>query len=252
MTTYDDANLEPSEVREPSLDELLGDVLGLIDQVVEARLADGELARRRARIKGDVDRGAPTPSASGCDGLVLPRLADLLAIVSATRDQWPQRLRVSLAAVRRRLIAAADRDAEEIRGTARQAAERYQGTAFKRAAETVAAARQEADHILGVARQEAEQITDAEVDRAADDGWRRAAAASAPSDGGTTRSGLPKRVQAAQPVPGGIDSQAAGVKARRTPDEVRGLLSAYHRGVQRSRTSDGSGPAQRSIDEERR
>jgi signal transduction histidine kinase len=86
---------------------------------------------------------------------------------------------------------------------------------------------------------------------AADDGWRRAAAASAPSDGGTTRSGLPKRVPAAQLVPGGIDTQAAGVKARRTPDEVRGLLSAYHRGVQRGRSGDGSGPAQRSSDEER-
>jgi hypothetical protein len=86
---------------------------------------------------------------------------------------------------------------------------------------------------------------------AADDGWRAAAAASAPAAAGTTRSGLPKRVPAAQLVPGGIDPQAAGVKARRTPDEVRGLLSAYHRGVQRGRTGDGGGPAQRSTDEER-
>jgi hypothetical protein len=86
---------------------------------------------------------------------------------------------------------------------------------------------------------------------AADDGWRAAAAASTPSTGGTTRSGLPKRVPAAQLVPGGIDPNSAGVKARRTPDEVRGLLSAYHRGVQRGRTGDGGGPAQRSTDEER-
>src|SRR5262249_25062049 len=86
---------------------------------------------------------------------------------------------------------------------------------------------------------------------AADDGWRAAAAASKPSTAGTTRSGLPKRVPAAQLVPGGIDNQAAGVKARRTPDEVRGLLSAYHRGVQRGRTGDGGGPAQRSTNEER-
>jgi hypothetical protein len=86
---------------------------------------------------------------------------------------------------------------------------------------------------------------------AADDGWRRAAAASAPTDGGTTRSGLPKRVPAAQLVPGGIDPQAAAAKARRTPDEVRGLLSAYHRGVQRGRTGDGNGSAPRSTDEER-
>jgi hypothetical protein len=86
---------------------------------------------------------------------------------------------------------------------------------------------------------------------AADDGWRAAAAASRPSDGGTTRSGLPKRVPAAQLVPGGIDPQAAGVKSRRTPDEVRGLLSAYHRGVQRGRTGDAATPASRTTDEER-
>jgi signal transduction histidine kinase len=85
---------------------------------------------------------------------------------------------------------------------------------------------------------------------AADDGWRAAAAAAAPAASGTTRSGLPKRVPAAQLVPGGIDPNAAGVKARRTPDEVRGLLSAYHRGVQRGRTGDG-GQAQPSSDEER-
>jgi hypothetical protein len=86
---------------------------------------------------------------------------------------------------------------------------------------------------------------------AADDGWRAAAAASEPSNGGTTRSGLPKRVPAAQLVPGGIDPLAAGAKARRTPDEVRGLLSAYHRGVQRGRTGDAGSPASRPTDEER-
>jgi signal transduction histidine kinase len=71
---------------------------------------------------------------------------------------------------------------------------------------------------------------------AADDGWRAAAAAAQPKDGGTTRSGLPKRVPAAQLVPGAVDTRSTTARTRRTPDEVRGLLSAYHRGVQRGRT----------------
>jgi hypothetical protein len=41
----------------------------------------------------------------------------------------------------------------------------------------------------------------------------------------------------AQLVPGGVDKAATSVQ-RRTPESVRGLLSAYHRGVQRGRTKD--------------
>jgi signal transduction histidine kinase len=73
----------------------------------------------------------------------------------------------------------------------------------------------------------------------ADAGWRAAADAATPRDGGTTRSGLPKRVPAAQLVPGAVESRGASTR-KRTPDEVRGLLSAYHRGVQRGR-SGGEG-----------
>ncbi|OKI69024.1 sensor histidine kinase [Micromonospora sp. CB01531] len=72
---------------------------------------------------------------------------------------------------------------------------------------------------------------------AADDGWARASQAAEPSTGGTTRSGLPKRVPQAQLVPGGIEPKGGRSRAKRTPDEVRGLLSAYHRGVQRGRTA---------------
>jgi hypothetical protein len=71
---------------------------------------------------------------------------------------------------------------------------------------------------------------------AADDGWQRAMAAAEPPDAGTTRSGLPKRVPQAQLVPGGVQSSSRN-QNRRSPDEVRGLLSAYHRGVQRGRTA---------------
>jgi hypothetical protein len=70
---------------------------------------------------------------------------------------------------------------------------------------------------------------------AADDGWRAASAASEVPVAGTTQAGLPKRVPMAQLVPGGVEKPAASAQ-RRTPEAVRGLLSAYHRGVQRGRT----------------
>ncbi|MET8151598.1 nitrate- and nitrite sensing domain-containing protein [Actinoplanes sp. NPDC005259] len=71
---------------------------------------------------------------------------------------------------------------------------------------------------------------------AADDGWQRAMAAAEPVVNDTTRSGLPKRVPQAQLVPGGVQDSPRN-QNRRSPDEVRGLLSAYHRGVQRGRTA---------------
>ncbi|MDG4793979.1 nitrate- and nitrite sensing domain-containing protein [Micromonospora sp. WMMD1082] len=75
---------------------------------------------------------------------------------------------------------------------------------------------------------------------AADEGWSRASRAAEPTPAGTTRSGLPKRVPQAQLVPGGIQPRTGREHSRRTPDEVRGLLSAYHRGVQRGRTAGGT------------
>ena len=52
----------------------------------------------------------------------------------------------------------------------------------------------------------------------------------------TTTAGLPKRTPMAQLVPGGVDRGGTPFQ-RRTPEAVRGLLSAYHRGVQRGRQS---------------
>ncbi|MEU7928597.1 sensor histidine kinase [Micromonospora sp. NPDC049801] len=72
---------------------------------------------------------------------------------------------------------------------------------------------------------------------AADEGWTLASRAAEPAPAGTTRSGLPKRVPQAQLVPGGIEPKGGRDRSRRTPDEVRGLLSAYHRGVQRGRSA---------------
>jgi hypothetical protein len=72
-------------------------------------------------------------------------------------------------------------------------------------------------------------------DSPADEGWRAAAAAARPSVRTQTRSGLPKRVPQAQLVPGGVDTAGSAAGAQRTPTDVRGLLSAYHSGVQRGR-----------------
>jgi signal transduction histidine kinase len=84
---------------------------------------------------------------------------------------------------------------------------------------------------------------------AADEGWQRASAAAEPAPAGITRSGLPKRVPQAQLVPGGVEPAGGPDRSKRTPDEVRGLLSAYHRGVQRGRTA-GAGNGQSRTTEE--
>ncbi|WP_446218265.1 nitrate- and nitrite sensing domain-containing protein [Micromonospora sp. IBHARD004] len=80
---------------------------------------------------------------------------------------------------------------------------------------------------------------------AADDGWRAASAATEVPVEETTQKGLPKRTPMAQLVPGGVEKPSASVQ-RRTPEGVRGLLSAYHRGVQRGRNhptdSNSTGP----------
>jgi len=65
-----------------------------------------------------------------------------------------------------------------------------------------------------------------------------ASQAADPQVDGTTSAGLPRRVPMAQLVPGGVEKETANAN-RRSPEQVRGLLSAYHRGVQRGRTRTG-------------
>jgi len=78
---------------------------------------------------------------------------------------------------------------------------------------------------------------------AADDGWRAARRAEEAPVRTQTMTGLPKRVPQAQLVPGGVESGSPAT-TQRNPDGVRGLLSAYHRGVQRGRgVDDGSANA---------
>jgi hypothetical protein len=73
---------------------------------------------------------------------------------------------------------------------------------------------------------------------AADDGWHAARAAAEPEVSAVTDAGLPKRVPMAQLVPGGVEKAPTNAN-KRSPEQVRGLLSAYHRGVQRGRTRGG-------------
>ncbi|GIG65556.1 sensor histidine kinase [Phytomonospora endophytica] len=79
--------------------------------------------------------------------------------------------------------------------------------------------------------------TDFWGETSADDGWRAARAATSPTAEVRSDNGLPKRTPMAQLVPGSIevpDEQPMRAQ-QRDPEGVRGLLSAYHRGVQRGR-----------------
>jgi signal transduction histidine kinase len=71
---------------------------------------------------------------------------------------------------------------------------------------------------------------------AADEGWQAASALAEDHEFSTTATGLPKRVPMSQLVPGGVEKGTVSAH-KRTPEAVRGLLSAYHRGVQRGRSS---------------
>ena len=110
---------------------------------------------------------------------------------------------------------------------------------------------------------------------AGDDGMRAAEAAREPSSGGTTGAGLPRRVPRANLVPGAVD-QAGGAQSSsdqgnagfgtrsepptrptapdaaglsRSPDEVRGRLTNFRRGIQQGRTAGSGGSAPRPRDE---
>ncbi|WP_181871168.1 sensor histidine kinase [Sphaerisporangium album] len=73
-----------------------------------------------------------------------------------------------------------------------------------------------------------------------DAGWQAAQAASDPSLGGITSSGLPKRVPKANLVPGSADpgpSVFASPQPTLSPDRVRSRLSSFQQGVRRGRAA---------------
>ncbi|MGH8793214.1 MAG: ATP-binding protein, partial [Stackebrandtia sp.] len=81
----------------------------------------------------------------------------------------------------------------------------------------------------------------------ADQGWQVAAEASRREAEDDTKAGLPRRKPGDRLVPGSVrqpEDEPPTAKLRRNPEGVRGLLSAYHRGVQRGR--DGESTTNRS------
>ncbi|MBB5116761.1 HAMP domain-containing protein [Streptomyces eurocidicus] len=80
-----------------------------------------------------------------------------------------------------------------------------------------------------------------------DERWRRAEQVREPAAGGTTSSGLPRRVPRANLVDGTAEQQQStpvGPQVSRAPDDVRGRLTNLRRGIQQGRqagnTSTGS------------
>ena len=76
---------------------------------------------------------------------------------------------------------------------------------------------------------------------AADRGWQVAAEIDSRQPDESTGAGLPKRRPMERLVPGSVDQpeqNRPSPTVRRDPEGVRGLLSAYHRGVQRGRGND--------------
>ncbi|MEU3351480.1 nitrate- and nitrite sensing domain-containing protein [Streptomyces sp. NPDC037389] len=77
-----------------------------------------------------------------------------------------------------------------------------------------------------------------------DERWRRAEAVREPAAGGTTTSGLPRRVPRANLVEGTAEQQSpstTGPQVSRAPDDVRGRLTNLRRGIQQGRQA-GNGP----------
>ncbi|HEY3506288.1 MAG TPA: nitrate- and nitrite sensing domain-containing protein [Actinocatenispora sp.] len=69
----------------------------------------------------------------------------------------------------------------------------------------------------------------------ADEGWRAASSAAATRPEPPSGGGLPRRQPMAELVPGAVEGPQP--VARRSPEAVRGLLSAYQRGIERGRSS---------------
>jgi hypothetical protein len=112
---------------------------------------------------------------------------------------------------------------------------------------------------------------------AGDEGFRAAEAAREPASGGTTTAGLPRRVPRANLVPGGVEAgrsgatpaapgivpgtpvapPAAGMPSSapqnlgmsRNPDDVRGRLTNFRRGIQQGRTAGAGATAPSPRDE---
>ncbi|NEE54824.1 HAMP domain-containing protein [Streptomyces sp. SID8455] len=85
-----------------------------------------------------------------------------------------------------------------------------------------------------------------------DDRWMEAGKLKRPQSGGTTSSGLPRRVPKANLVEGTAEqTPQGGPQVSRDPEDVRGRLSNLRRGVQRGRTAGSDTNGQASPDQHR-
>ena len=75
----------------------------------------------------------------------------------------------------------------------------------------------------------------------ADEGWRAAEVVSAPSSGGVTSAGLPKRVPNANLVPGTAGLEPAASAPARSPAATRDRFASFQRGVKEGRAARRGG-----------
>ncbi|MGA8114502.1 MAG: hypothetical protein WCA46_12615, partial [Actinocatenispora sp.] len=78
----------------------------------------------------------------------------------------------------------------------------------------------------------------------ADEGWRAVSTMGRQPDPEVTGAGLPQRQPMEKLMPGSVAEPPTGpARQRRSADAVRGMLSSYHRGLQRGRSGDSSAPS---------
>ncbi|HEY6297545.1 MAG TPA: HAMP domain-containing sensor histidine kinase, partial [Streptosporangiaceae bacterium] len=78
----------------------------------------------------------------------------------------------------------------------------------------------------------------------ADEGWQAAQAADVPTSAGSTPGGLPRRMPAANLIPGAIPSVPLSAPPARSPAEVRDRLTRFQRGVSEGRAAAGEAASQ--------
>jgi signal transduction histidine kinase len=83
----------------------------------------------------------------------------------------------------------------------------------------------------------------------ADEGWQAAQAADVPTSAGSTPEGLPRRMPAANLIPGTIPSTPPSAPPTRSAAEVRDRLTGFQRGVSEGRAAAGEAASQDGDDQ---
>ncbi len=72
---------------------------------------------------------------------------------------------------------------------------------------------------------------------AGDEGWRAAKSAAAPSAGGVTSTGLPRRVPQANIVPGSAGTLASAANPELSAESARNRMASFQHGLRRARAA---------------